>query len=229
MRPKSIVVAAAAILVMGSMAGLIVEQAKAQQTYQRNPRDQRYQRFPRYQRGGWNRSVISAGTSINVRLDTKISTENANPGDTWSGTVTQSVYSNSTDRYSSNGVAIPAGSPVTGVVANSAQGTHDTRPEIDLALQSISVNGRSYAVNADTDPIIAGTSRAKKVGAIAGGAAVGALLGHTVARDHHGTLVGGLLGGLVGYGATRHAFRTLQLEPGTVMTFTTREDVLARR
>ena len=172
-----------------------------------------------YRRGGWNRSnaVVSAGSTFSVRLDSQISTENANRGDSWNGTVTQGVGS------------IPSGSPVSGVVTSAVQGTHDTRPQLGLAVRRVDVNGRSYAMNADTPVIVAGSDRAKKIGAIAIGAGAGALLGHTVARGNHGTLIGGIIGGAAGYGLTRHALRTLQLKPGTVVTFTTREDVLASR
>ena len=226
MKTKSIVATTLILGVLGLMGSALVGgQANAQQ-YRR---DSPYHRLDTNRR--WYRStVIPAGTAVNVRLDTKVSTENANPGDTWTGTVTQAVYANNGNyRYSYDRVGIPAGSPVQGVVTTAEQGTHDTRPELGLEIQRVKVNGRSYVMNADTEPIVAGTSRAKKVGAIAGGAAVGALLGHSVAKEHHGTLIGGLLGGLVGYGATRHAFRTLELQPGTELTFTTREDVLAQR
>ena len=159
---------------------------------------------------------------MNVRLDTQVSTENAQSGDTWSGTVSQSVIAG-------NRVVIPAGTPVEGVVTSSTQGTHDNRPEMSLAIRGVTVDGRTQAVNAVTEPIVAGSNRAKKLGVIAGGAAAGALLGHAVARGEHGTLIGGILGGAAGYGLSRHALRTMQLKPGTVLTFTTRGDVLAYR
>jgi hypothetical protein len=177
----------------------------------------------RSRRGGWRSSaVVPAGTAIDVRLDSQISTEDAQRGDSWTGVVNQSVYSG-------NLVVIPAGSQVTGVVTTAAQGTHTSSAQLGLAIRRVDVNGRTRVMNAQTETIVAGSNRAKKIGAIAGGAAAGALLGHAVAKDHHGTLIGGLLGGLTGYGATRHAFRTMQLKPGTVVTFTTNEDVALRR
>ena len=167
-------------------------------------------------------ATLPAGTTINVRLDTKLSTDDIQPGDRWTGTVTQSVGTG--DR-----IMIPAGSPVEGVVASVAQGTHSTPAQLDLAVREVTVDGQTRLLNADTPPIVGGTSRAKKLGAVAGGAAAGALLGHTVAKGKHGTLIGGLVGGAAGYGLSRHAFRTLQLKPGTVVTFTTREGMVARR
>jgi hypothetical protein len=189
---------------------------------QRYGRYDRYGRYQGYRTGYQSRVLIPAGTAFNVRLDSQVSTEEAQSGDAWTGTVTQSVIAD-------NRVVIPAGTPVEGVVSYSQQGTHDTRPSMQLAVRQVSVDGRSQTMNADTEPIVAGSNRAKKLGVIAGGAAVGALLGHTVAREHHGTLVGGILGGAAGYGLSRHALRTMQLKPGTVLTFTTRSDVLAYR
>lgn len=179
----------------------------------------------RYRRNSWYRtsSVVSAGTPMSVRIDSKISTEDARSGDSWSGTVSQSIVS------PEGRVLVPAGSPVTGVVTAAAQGTHNERPYIDLAVRQVNMNGRWTSMDAGMEPIVADTKRAKKIGAIVGGAAVGALLGRAVAKDHHGTLIGGLLGGAAGYGATRHALRTMQIKPGTVVTFTTSSDVLARR
>jgi hypothetical protein len=92
----------------------------------------------------------------------------------------------------------------------------------------VTVDGRSYALTADTEPIVAGSKRAKKIGAIAGGAAVGGLIGGA-AGGKKGALIGGLLGGAAGYGLTRNALRTLQLKPGTVVDFTTRQELVARR
>lgn len=173
---------------------------------------------------GWFRSgaTVPAGSVLNVRLNEKISTEDARSGDSWSGTVTNDVVVD-------NRVMIPAGSPVTGVVQSAAQGTHDSRAEIDLALRRVTVNGDTRAINADTEPIVADSHRAKKIGAIVGGAAAGALLGKAIAGHNHGTLIGGIVGGAAGYGLTRHAMRTMQLKEGTVLSFTTREDMVVQR
>lgn len=169
-------------------------------------------------RGRWNstNAMVQAGTAFNVRLGSNISTDDTQSGSAWSGTVDQSVGS------------IPAGSPVTGVVTSSSQGTHSSRAALTLAVREVTVNGRTYAMNANTQPIVAGTQRAKKIGAIVGGAAVGALLGNAIGGGK-GAVIGGLAGGGAGYGLTRNALRTLQLKPGTVVMFTTSEAVLAQR
>jgi hypothetical protein len=160
---------------------------------------------------------VPAGTSLNVQLDSKISTEDAKSGDVWGGTVQQNVVSNGR-------VIIPAGSQVEGVVTRSAQGTHNAKAQLDLSVRRVNVNGEWQAMSADMPTIIAGSKRAKKIGAIAAGAAAGALLGGAV-KGRTGAVVGGLVGGGATYGLTRNAFRTMQLKPGTSLTFTTRNSV----
>ena len=174
-----------------------------------------------YRSSTYDRVVIPAGTTLNVRLDNDISTKDARSGDGWTGTVTNSVIAD-------NEVVIPSGSAVEGVVVSSQQGTHNTRPSIALAVRRVMVNGSYRTVNAQTEPIVAGTNRAKKIGAIVGGAAVGALVGNAVGGKKS-TIIGGLLGGAAGYGLTRGALRTMKLESGTTLSFQTRNDVVAYR
>src|SRR6185503_12212599 len=88
---------------------------------------QNYDRYNRgYYRGdrgdrGYYRGVLPAGTVLDVRLDQLISTEDARPGDEWTGTVVNSVN------------MIPAGTPVSGVVTIASQGTHNSKAELGLA------------------------------------------------------------------------------------------------
>jgi hypothetical protein len=212
MRTKTLARFALVVLALGTLSSAWTSLANAQRDWGGSYRS----------RWGYRTSVmVPAGTPIDIRLESKISTDDNTSGDSWSGTVYRSVTSGGR-------VAIPAGSPVTGVVVNAVQGTHETRPQIALALRQVTVDGRTMRVNGETEPIVAGSNRAKKIGAVVGGAAAGALLGHAVG-DRKGSIIGGVLGGAAGYGLTRHALRTMQLKPGTVVTFTAREDVVARR
>ena len=165
--------------------------------------------------------TLPAGTPINVQLDTKISTENNHQGDTWTGRVSDPVYANGQ-------VVIPVGTPVSGVVTTSVQGDHNNRPRIGLGVRRAEVNGRTRSLYADTPVIIHGSNRAKKLGAIAVGVAGGALVGGAVGGKK-GAVIGGLLGGGTSYGLTRHGLRTMQLKPGTEITFTTSQDVAMGR
>jgi hypothetical protein len=165
--------------------------------------------------------TLPAGTPVNVTLDSKISTEDAQPGDTWTGRVSANVFTNGR-------LIIPAGTPVTGVVTTAAQGTHNNRPRLGLAVRRAMVNGRSRAFHAETPVIEAGSKRAKKLGAIALGVAGGALAGSAVGGKK-GAVIGGLLGGGASYALTRNAFRTMQLKAGTEVTFRTSQSVAIRR
>jgi len=174
--------------------------------------------------GRWSRNMtIRAGTPIDVRLDSKISTEDNSSGDAWTGTVFRDVVSPSGRR-----VLIPRGTQVEGVVTYAEQGGHGNNGRLDLAVRSIEMNGDMRRLNASTEPIVADTKRSKQIGATIGGAAVGGILGHAIGGDKGGIL-GGLLGGAAGYSATRHSGRTMSLRPGTVITFTTTQDMLAYR
>ena len=176
------------------------------------------------ERGRFSRNMtVRAGTPIDVRLDTKLATDDNSVGDTWTGTVVRDVVSRNGRR-----VMIPRGTQVEGVVTVSEQGRKGVKGRMDLAVRSIQMNGDYRRLNASTEPIIDGSKQAKKIGAIVGGAAVGGLLGHAIG-DEKGGILGALLGGAAGYGATRHSGRTVTLRSGTVITFTTTTDMLAYR
>lgn len=177
---------------------------------------------PYYGRWYRNTATVPTGTTMMVRLDQEIDTDDNRTGERWTGTVSRNVIVDGR-------VMIPAGAEVEGVVSNSLQGTHNTPASLDLTVQAVSINGRVRDVNAETETIVAGSKRAKKIGAIAIGAAAGALLGGGLTGSKRGGLIGGLLGGAAGYGVTRNAFRTLKLKEGTVVNFTTTQDMLAIR
>ena len=166
--------------------------------------------------------TIPAGTAIKITTDAKVSSETANPGDTWTGVVKEPVIIGSA-------APIPAGSTVVGVVTGSHPAQKGTRAFLVLAVKSINVNGKSYPVSAGTDSIIAGSTRARNLGAIAGGAAAGALIGKAVGGGGKGALIGGLIGAAAGTGAVA-ASKGYQVEikPGTELTFDVNESVVMR-
>jgi len=131
---------------------------------------------------------IPAGTPVAVTLNHAMSTKTASAGETWTGTVAEPVYRNGRE-------VIPAGSHVSGVVAVARPAERGDRATLQLALRSITVNGRRYSVRGSSAAVVAGSPRARNVGAIAGGTAAGALIGRTVAHSGKGTLIGALIGG----------------------------------
>jgi hypothetical protein len=221
MKTNRLTALTAALLMLGS-----VGTSFGQSQYGRDPYGRSYGRQDeygrQYGRDRWTRGMrVPAGTPLTVRLDSQISTDDMRSGDRWSGTLSQPVVFR-------NRVMIPAGTPVEGILTESVQGDHNNPAQVTLAVRSMDVGGGYREVNATSENIVAGSKTAQKIGAIAIGAAAGALLGHAIS-DEHGGLIGGLLGGVAGYGATRHAYRTLVLRPGTEITFTTIEDMVALR
>jgi hypothetical protein len=162
--------------------------------------------------------TLAAGTPIEVAVSTQISSETAHAGDSWTGEVKQAVIVG--DR-----VVIPAGSTVTGVVAGSLAAETGNRAMLLLEVRSVNANGKTIAVEAPTDSIIAGSPRARNIGAVAGGAAAGALIGKAVGGGK-GALIGGLVGGAAATGAVaKSKGYQVVVKEGTVLTFTVQRSV----
>jgi hypothetical protein len=131
--------------------------------------------------------MIPAGTGINVKVGVALTSETANAGDTWSGTVSEPVVIGTA-------APIPAGSVVSGVIEAAKPAKKGDRAMLLLGITSVTVNGKDLAIHAVSDSLIAGSTRARNVGATAGGAAAGALIGSAIGGGK-GALIGGLLGG----------------------------------
>jgi hypothetical protein len=161
--------------------------------------------------------TIPSGSAIDVSLNTTHSSKDAHVGDAWSGTVL------------SGPDGIPAGSVVNGKITGAKAARKGDRAMLDLGITSISVGGHRYPVHGGTEAIIAGSPRARNLGAIAGSAVAGALIGKAVSGTSKGAVIGGVVGGGVATGvvAESDGYQVL-LRPGTALTFTTRE-VLAVR
>jgi len=161
--------------------------------------------------------TVPSGTSIDVTLDTGLSSKSANVGDAWSGSVTH------------GGEALPTGSVVSGTVTGVKAARKGDRAMLDLGLASITVGERKYAVHGGTEAVIAGSPRARNLGAIAGSVGAGALIGKAVSGSGKGALIGGIIGGGVATGvvAASDGYQVV-LKPGTILTFTTTQIVAVR-
>lgn len=160
---------------------------------------------------------MPVGTSIEVTLGTALSSETASAGMTWSGTAL-------TGRE-----GIPAGSPVAGTVTSVKAAKKGDRAMLDLGLSSITIAGHGYSVHGDTEAIIAGSTRARNLGAIAGSAAAGALIGRAASGSSKGTVIGAVVGGgaATAVVAESDGYQVV-LKPGTLLTFTINETVAVR-
>lgn len=165
--------------------------------------------------------TVPEGTGIKVVVNAQISSETAQPGDTWTGEVKEPVIIGTA-------APIPAGSLVHGVITGSLAAEKGNRAMLVLAVKSITVGSTEHAVPAGTDSIIAGSPRARNLGAIAGSAAAGALIGKAVGGNK-GALIGGLLGGGAATGAVaKSKGYQVVLKPGTELTFTVNRAVVMK-
>jgi len=165
--------------------------------------------------------TVPEGTSIKVAVNAELSSETAQPGDTWTGVVKEPVIIGTA-------APIPAGSIVHGVVTGSLAAEKGNRAVLVLAVKSITVGSTEHAVPAGTDSIIAGSPRARNLGAIAGGTAAGALIGKAVGGNK-GALVGALLGGGAATGAVaKSKGYQVVVKPETELTFSVSRSVVMR-
>jgi len=165
--------------------------------------------------------TVPAGTSFKVAVATKITSATAMPGDTWTGTVKDPVIVG--DR-----VVIPAGATVNGVVSGSRPAEKGSRAMLLLAVRSVEVDGKSHSISAEADSMVAGSTRARNVGAVAGGAGAGALIGKAIGGGK-GALIGVLLGAGAATGAVA-ASKGYQVEvkEGAEITFNVNEAVVMK-
>jgi hypothetical protein len=164
---------------------------------------------------------VEAGTPLNISIATQVSSETANVGDTWSGELKDNVIVG--DR-----VVFPAGSQVSGVITEANPAKKGERARLGLAVTSITVNGTRHDVDAGTEAIEAGSTRARNLGAVAGGTAAGALIGKAVGGGK-GALVGALIGaGATGAGVAASKGYQVVLTECTNVTFNVKQSVTVR-
>jgi hypothetical protein len=167
-------------------------------------------------------ATLPSGSTIDVTLSTPLTSETASVGASWSGTIRNASMLAGRD-------LIPVGSSVSGTIAGVTPAKKGDRAMLDLVLTSVTVNGRSYPMRGSMESVIAGSTRARNLGAIGAATAAGALVGHAIGGSGKGTLVGAVVGGGAATGAVSQT-RGWQvvLKEGTPLTFTTNEAVAVR-
>ena len=140
---------------------------------------------------GW--AQIPAGTSVQVRITEKLSSETATVGQQFHGVLAAPITANSR-------TVLPKGAAVTGEVVNiERSGRLSTPGELHLTLKSIRSGGRTYAVSVKT-LLVKGNSHTKSnVTKIGGGAGLGALIG-AIAGGGKGAAIGAGVGAAAGTG-----------------------------
>jgi len=134
---------------------------------------------------------VPAGTELPIRVNQRISVKEAHAGDRFTGEVVRPIMSG-------NSVAIPAGTPVDGVIdASHKRGHFKGASLLELRLVSMNLNGQRYTLDT-ADNVSTKKGKGKRSAAmIGGGAGAGMLIGG-LASGGVGLLVGGLVGGGAG-------------------------------
>ena len=166
--------------------------------------------------------TLPSGTSVEVTLGTPLSSETANVGDAWSGSIRDASVVNGRN-------IIAAGSSVSGTVTSVRPARKGDRAMLDLGLTSVTVGDRTYGVHGSMESVIAGSPRARNLGAIGAATVAGGVIGHAVGGSGKGTILGGLIGGGVAAGVvSRTKGWQVVLKTGTPLTFTTNESLAVR-
>jgi len=146
--------------------------------------------------------MLAAGTRVGLTANDSISTRSAHAGDPFTATVSHDV------KDATGRVVIPAGSSVSGTVAAAEPAPNpNSAGRIELSLTSVSVRGKSYAIDASVvskDTVMQGRGVTKADAAkVAGGAVAGAILGKIIGKNTKGAVIGGAAGAAAGAAAAR--------------------------
>lgn len=143
-----------------------------------------------------NLVTLPSGTSISVRTDQDINSQNAQPGQSFPASIMQDIMD------ANGNVVIPRGSPATLVIRQITEGGTLSSGNFVLDLDSVSVNGRRYVVStSDIQRGEQGIGKNKRTAEyVGGGAVLGTLLG-AIAGGGKGAAIGAIAGAAAGGGA----------------------------
>lgn len=152
--------------------------------------------------------TAGTGTHVSLAVANAISSRSAKAGEEFTATVSSDV----TD--AAGHVVIPAGSTVHGTITEVQPGGTKNPGTLTLAINSVSVRGESYPLDATIES--AATVRegrgvtGKEAAKVGAGAAVGAIAGRILGKDTKGTIIGGVVGAAAGAGVAA-ATRTIDI------------------
>ncbi len=140
--------------------------------------------------------VIGTGEQISLYAGQRVCTNTNSVGDRFTATLVESVQG-------TNGASIPAGATAIVEITRASRSDGPNDPvQLELAVRSININGRTYQVASDVtsaqvDRIRAesGSDDARKV---ATGAAIGAIAGQILGRRTRSTVIGAATGAAAG-------------------------------
>ena len=152
--------------------------------------------------------AIPVSTEIDVRLQTRLSSDDAQVEDRFEATTV-------VDLYEGSRVLIPAGSVVRGIVTSVDRASRtDRKGSLTLSFDQVNVRGQSYPMRGTVTQAIESEGIRGEAGRIGAGSAVGAIIGGIL-----GGVRGALLGVLIGGGGTIAATegKDVTLPAGTIL------------
>ncbi len=157
--------------------------------------------------------TLAAGTSIPVTLDEAISSGQQRSGDSFEGSVSAPVVVNGK-------TVIPKGARAKGRVIEARGSGHlQTVAHLELALESVEVDGKFYSVETGRLNFSGSNHNKRNLTLIGGGTGVGALIGG-LAGGGKGALIGGAVGAGAGTAtAAATGKKDITLAPETLLTF----------
>ena len=163
--------------------------------------------------------TVPQDTTIHVTLDQALSSAQNRPGDHFEATVSEPVIIDGK-------TVIPQGAYAEGLVVDARHsGRLMGRAQLQLALETVNVNGQNYDVHTSSSWKSGGSHKKRNWEWIGGGAGGGALIG-ALAGGGKGALIGGPVGAGAG---TTVAFLTgrkdIHLRAETPLTFKLAEPV----
>ena len=164
-------------------------------------------------------AMLPEETAIHVRLNQTVASDQNRPGDHFTATVSQPIVVD-------NKTVVPEGSEVEGLVVDAHHsGRLKGRARLNLALESVYVNGTEYQIRTTSAVRVGGKHKNRNIAWIAGGGGGGALIG-AIAAGGKGALIGGPIGAGAG---TAVAFFTgkkdIRLPAETPLSFRLAEPV----
>lgn len=142
--------------------------------------------------------TAASGTHVALSVNDTISSRTARAGQDFTAKVRRDV------KDAAGHVVIPAGSTVSGTVTEVKPGDPRSEGTLTLAVSSVTVNGRSYPIEATIESattIRQGRGVTGKEAAKVGiGAAAGAIAGRIIGHNTRGTVIGGVVGAAAGAG-----------------------------
>lgn len=158
--------------------------------------------------------IVPAGAAMRVRTIDPIDVNSARPGDKFRGTLADPLVSKG------GAVLVPRGSPVQLSAVNVRRsGRIRGRDRIDLKVDSLTFNGRTFPVASTIAESRGGRKGSRTLRRTGIGAGAGALIGG-IASGGTGLVVGALVGGGGGTAvAAATGGKRLRIPPESVMSF----------